>query len=284
MRPSAGLELAYRKRLEAMLHALHRSLVWWIAAEYKKHPPALAQDASPFEWLQKLVRRLRNRWLKKIDEAAPKIAEYFATAVQKRSDKMLKKILKESGFTIGFQKTPAMQDAWAASVHENVSLIKSIPRQYLDQVEQSVSRAYSNGYDMKRLSDELQERFKVSKKRATFIARDQTSKLSSQMARVRAIENGITHAIWRHSHAGKSFRRTHLEMDGEPFELAKGMWDPDPKVKAWIQPGFLPNCKCVHRMLIPYGNAWKNNNPNRSTGFVKPVKEQKIYKGYPGKA
>ena len=282
VRPGAGLELAYKKRLQSLLSEIHRSVMWWVAAEYKKHPPALAQDASPFEWLQRFVGRLRNKWMRRIEESAPKLAEYFASAIGKRSDAQLKKILKDAGWTINFHRTPAMNDVWEASIHENVSLIKSIAGTYLSQVEQTVSRGYANGYDLKRVTDELQQRFHVSKKRASFIARDQASKLNSQMVRARALENGLSQAIWKHSMAGKEPRRTHLEMDGEPFDLSVGMYDPDPKVKRHIQCGELINCRCTARLVVPFGRAWENNNPARSVQFVKPVKEQKIHKGYPG--
>lgn len=252
VRPGLGIEALYRKRLQSLLEQIHKSILWWIAAEYKKHPPALAQDANPFDFIQRMVRRLRNRWLQRIEDTAPKLAEYFATAAQKRSDAVLKKILKDGGFTIGFQRTKAMNDVWDASVHENVSLIKSIASQYLGQVEQTVSRAYANGYDMARLTDELQERFKVSKKRAAFISRDQASKLSSQMSRTRSIENGITMARWTHSKAGRTPRPTHRHLlDGQEFDLREGLFDPDPKVNKKIHCGELINCRCTARIILP---------------------------------
>jgi SPP1 gp7 family putative phage head morphogenesis protein len=267
--------------MTATLISVHRSVLWFVSAEFKKHPPALARDASPFDYLRRLIRKLRDRWLTAIDETAPKLAEYFAQACAKRVDADLKKILRDGGWTVNFQMTKAMQDVRAASIAENVALIKSIPSQYFDQVEQVISRAYANGYDLKRATDELQARFKVSRKRAKFIARDQSSKLNAQLSRARYQEAGITHALWKHSMAGKEPRRTHIEMDGEPFELAKGMYDPDPKVKAWVHPGELINCRCIARPLVPFGRAWENNNPMRSVRFVKPVREQKVRKGYP---
>jgi uncharacterized protein with gpF-like domain len=254
IRPGLGIEVMYRKRLDTLLQKIHASVLWWVAAEYKKHPPAMAQDSSPIEFLTRLMRGLRNRWMKKINETAPKLAEYFASAINKRSDAQLKKILKDGGWTINFQRTKAMNDVWAASVAENVSLIKSIPETYLRQVEETVSRAFANGYNLKRLTDELQERFKVSKKRASLIARDQSNKLSGQMSRVRMIENNITTARWAHAGAGarKHPRKTHLHlMNGQEFDLREGLYDPDPKVRRKIHCAELPNCFCIARAIIP---------------------------------
>jgi uncharacterized protein with gpF-like domain len=160
-------------------------------------------------------------------------------------------------------------------------LFRSIPEQYFSAVEEIISRGYAQGYNLKRVTDELQHRFQLSRKRAKIIAADQASKLNSQLTRTRAIEQGLVTAIWKHSFASKHPRRTHIEMDGEPFDLREGMYDPDPRVKRYIHAGELPGCKCIHRIVVPFGRAWENNNPTRSVGFTKPVKEQKIYKGYP---
>jgi uncharacterized protein with gpF-like domain len=291
VRPCAGLEAAYRSRLVALVAKIHRSVLWWTRAEYRKHPPAIvqdgsniafvniAQDASPFEWMRRILAQLRKRWLKAIEATAPKLAEYYALAVGKRVDTDLQKILRDGGFLIDFQATKAMRDVRAASIAENVSLIRSIPEQYFTQIEGIISRGYAQGYDLKRVTDALQERFKVTRKRAAFIARDQGNKLNAQLTRARYLESGITHAIWRHSMAGKEPRRTHIEMDGEPFDLAEGMYDPDPKVRRHIHPGELINCRCIARPIVPFGRAWANNNPPRSVQFVKPVREQKVYKG-----
>ena len=275
IRPGTGIEARYRARLQAMLLEIHKSVMWWIAAEYKKHPPALAQDASPFTFIRRMVNKVRDRWLKAIEDTAPKLAAYFATAVQKRVDTDLKKILKEGGFAVSVRPTKAMQDVQAASIVENVNLIKSIPSQYLDQVEQIIARAYANGHDLKQVTDELQKRFKVSRKRAALIAKDQSSKLNSQVTRVRAAENNLHFAIWKHSWAGVTPRATHMAMDGEPFDLREGMYDPDPKVKRHIQCGELINCRCVARIITPGGRAWENLNAARSLGFAKPGKGAK---------
>lgn len=252
VRPNKGIEATYSKRLVSMLDSVHRSVLWWISAEYKKHPPAaLAMDASPFSWLMRLLRRLRNRWMTKIEEAAPLVAAHFDQAVADRSDASLKKIFRDAGFTVRFQETPAMRDIRAASVAENVSLIKSIPSKYFDEIEGIVSRGYSNGYDLKTVTDELHKRYDVSRKRAAFIARDQSSKLNSQLTRARCIEQGLTRARWLHSHGGKVPRKSHLHvMDGQEYNLAEGLYDPDPKIKRKIQAGELINCRCLAIPLV----------------------------------
>ena len=51
--------------------------------------------------------------------------------------------------------TPAVRDAFNASLAENVGLIKSIPEKYLQQVEGVVMRSYSAGRDLETMVKEL---------------------------------------------------------------------------------------------------------------------------------
>ena len=270
IRSNVGIEQAYRKRLEGITEQLHRSVMRFVIAGYRAHTPvlaqdislwdflqrkepakseALAQDASPAEWLRRIVSALRRRWTKKIEEAAPKLAEYFAKSVEKRSTDALKKILKDSGIAVDFKMTAAMRDILDATVHENVSLIKSIPSRYFDSIEQIVARGVTTGNDLKQITDDLQREFGVSRRRAAFIASDQATKCNSALTAERQRSIGVRKGILRHSHAGKTPRRVHLEMDGKEFDLDKGFWDPHAiwvKGSGWkgkmVMPGELINC------------------------------------------
>ena len=151
-----------------------------------------------------------------------------------------------------------MRDIRAASIQGNVSLIKSIPSRYFDSVEEIISRGYASGFDLKSVTDELEKTFRLSRKRAAFIARDQGSKLSSQLSARRAIDSGLHMAIWKHSHAGVTPRYTHLHiMNGQEFDLREGLFDPDPRVNKKILPGTEINCRCIARIIVPFGNARK---------------------------
>ncbi|MNY47535.1 Phage Mu protein F like protein [compost metagenome] len=84
-------------------------------------------------------------------------------------------------------------------------------------------------------------------KRAEFIARDQTNKATSVINRARQRDLGITKAVWMHMRGGKHPRESHVDADGEEFDLDKGMFL-DGK---WIQPGEEPNCGCQAGPVIP---------------------------------
>ena len=250
MFPNAGLTVEYRTKLESMIEQMTRSYARWIVAQYRKTPPRLAQDATPAKELEREIRRLGKVWEKRLNEMAPKLAKWFLQSASKRSEERLKKILRDGGMSVKFELTPVVRDITEAAIAENVSLIKSIGEQYHTQIEGLVMRSVTTGRDLAYLSTELHKRYGVTKRRAAFIARDQNQKATAVITRVRQMESGIEEAVWLHSHGGKEPRPTHLANDGKRYRVDEGWYDPDPKVKRFIWPGELPNCKCVAKPVL----------------------------------
>ena len=249
LRPNAGLIAAYRRRIEDAVRKMNASVRRTIEAAWRRDTPELAQDELPARVLQGAVDQMRRKWQASFDDLAKKLGAHFAKAAQDRSDSALKAMLKESGITVEFRMTRAMQDVLRASVQANVALIKSIPAQYLSGVEGSVMRAAQSGRDLASLSKDLRGHYGVTQRRAAFIARDQMNKTSAAMASARQQELGIKEAIWRHSHAGKEPRPSHQANDGKRFNLKSGWFDPD--AKEWILPGSLPRCLCFMTPVLP---------------------------------
>ena len=143
--------------------------------------------------------------------------------------------------------TEPMNNALQAVIAENVNLIKSIPEQYLTQVETLVMQSAGRGRDLGYLADELQKRYGITKRRAALIARDQNNKATSVMQVARQTSLGITEGIWHHSHAGKVPRPSHVKANGTKFDLSKGLLlDGE-----WLLPGEAINCRCTWSAVIP---------------------------------
>jgi uncharacterized protein with gpF-like domain len=250
---NAGLEAIYRKRLVKLIDEMANSIRYWVGACFKANQPALlAMDADPADELQAQIDELRARWQARFDQGAEDLASWFAKAQAQRTDFALKQALKKAGFSIGkFKPTKAQRDVMAASINANVSLIKSIPQQYLTQVEGSVQRAVQQGMNLGELSKELQAHHGVTKRRAALISRDQGAKAGAALKRSRELELGLTQARWVHSSAGKTFRPSHAKAgrDKVVYDIATGWYDPDEK--QWIQPSQLLNCRCTGRTIIP---------------------------------
>lgn len=256
IRPNAGIKDQFQKRLLKLVRAMHKSTIYWISAAYNANEPEisnLADDALPANALNKMTRELKRRWKKKFNEGASELAKYFAAGVGDRTDAQLTKILKDAGFSVEFKLTKAQRDVMKATVHESVSLIKSIPDQYFKNVEGAVMRSVSTGRDLETLTKNLQKNYGVEKRRADFISRDQVNKATAALNRGRQVELGIEQAIWQHSSAGKQPRLSHVSAGrrGQKYNVVDGWLDPD--VGEYIWPGTLPNCRCTARSVMPKG-------------------------------
>lgn len=269
-----GIESKYRKELQRMIAEMHGSLEYWITAAYRKNPPALAaaveqaQDANiktqrtraiaanrdawqakygPSAKMKKIIDELAARWIARFDEWAPKVAEAYLQDMFNASDRAMRQALKDAGWTVEFKMTSAVKDAFSASLDANVGLIRSIPGQYLQQVEGIVMRSYSSGRDLATMVADLKQLYPTASNRAELIARDQSNKANAVVNRARQLELGITEAIWMHSHAGKNPREDHVAANGKRYNIADGC-----KISGeFIQPGHEINCRCTSRPILP---------------------------------
>jgi len=211
------------------------------------------RDGSPANAMRRAIHRMSRRWLKAFDKGSEDLAKYFVNKAAGATDVQLKDVLKRAGFTVEFRATYEVNNAMQAAIGENVGLIKSIAQQHLTEVEGIVMRSMQSGRDLAALTQELTERYQVSSRRASFIARDQANKMTAVINRTRQVELGITQARWRHSHGGKKPRLSHIEASkadggkGKIYDVDKGcLIDGE-----YIWPGQLPNCRCTAQSIIP---------------------------------
>jgi hypothetical protein len=268
--PSAGIESAYRRRLDVLVAEMHNSVLYWLTARWRANPPIVAQDDTPAQTLRKIMAELARRWQRRFDDLAFEMAGYFATDVHKRVDGALAAMLAKHGFAIRFRMTRSMHQALAATVGGNVALIRSIPQKYFTDIEVEVMRSAAAGRDLKTLTDFLgpkvdlerirmgrrpgetgQSYFARTMRRAALIARDQNNKATGIMIDKRQADLGISEAIWVHSGGGHEPRPDHVAWGREKkrYKIGQGMWS-DVEHK-WILPGELINCRCVSRSIIP---------------------------------
>lgn len=210
----------------------------------------LAQDAKPpkIDLLRRALDKWGGLWTRRLETLSEKLAADFANKSRTVTDTALRKSFRDAGLTIQFKPTRAMLEGQAAVIHENVHLIKSIPQKMLAQVQSDVWRTVTSGSDLASLKEKLVKTYGATHNRAALIARDQNNKAKAVYENARRTELGITKAIWVHSAGGVEPRRTHLQMDGKPYDIAKGMWDRDEG--EFVHPGQLINCRCVSRPVL----------------------------------
>lgn len=257
-----GVEMHYRRALQEMVAEMHGSVQYWMSSAYNKFPPRmvkqldkLAADAAPSGRVKKILDELAARWKLKFEEAAPKISEMYLKSMYNATDNSLRQALKDAGWAVKFEMTPTVRDVFTASVQENVSLITSIPQEYLQQVEGVVMRTYSAGRDLQAMEQELKKLYPEAADRVALIARDQSNKANAAVNRARQTELGITEGIWMHSSAGKTPRPSHVAAGKEKrrFNLAKGCYIVEGGKGEFILPGQKINCRCTWRGVLPIG-------------------------------
>lgn len=146
-----------------------------------------------------------------------------------------------------FWREPWLKGHLDLFVADNVKLIKSIPTQALDQVENTVHRALRRGTHVEELTREIGQRFGATEQRARLIARDQTLKLHGELNRERQKAAGVTSYTWRISGSptgDERVRKDHRELEGTVHEWG----DPpivDQRTGRTADPGEDFQCRCT---------------------------------------
>ena len=251
IRPNAGIEAWYRRKLDNKIKEMQQSLVYWLTAEYRK--AGFAQDAADGSGattlLQNALQKQSRRWQWAFNRYANWLGRKLASRVLSNADSALASAVRQEGFTVKFTMTAEMSNAYQAVIGENVGLIKSIASEHLSEVEGLVMRSVARGRDIGTLTKDLQARYGITKRRAALIARDQNNKATSVMTAARQQALGITQGVWMHSHAGKTPRPDHVAANGKRFDLNKGMWMPSEN--KFVMPGEDINCRCCWKSILP---------------------------------
>lgn len=242
-----GVTARYRKALLRLIDEMHRSILYWVRAAYRRAPPVLASDALPSDDMQRELEELGDRWIERFEREGERLARFYVERMFGASDRAFREALKDAGFAVQFVMTKAMKDALSAKIEENVALIRSIPEEYLKKVERAVMGAYAMGRDLERLTAELKAIYPITERRARFIALDQSNKANAVVIKARQQELGIKQAIWQHSHAGKQPRPDHVAAHGRVYNVDEGCLISG----EYIYPGELPRCRCTCKTILP---------------------------------
>lgn len=248
VRPSAALDAWYYATLARLLQSMGASLKLHLGAAWKEEPPefGLAQDASNAVTMKRAMTKWGNLWVSKFDRMSDEVARKFADRSRQHVDYNNAQIFKKVGFTLAFQTTPPMREAYQQVIGWNVGLIRNLPRRYVAGIQDAVWSSVMKGADLDELNRTLREQYHMSLRRAALISKDQNSKARAVMNQARHAELGIEFGVWQHSHAVRHPRPSHLAFDGKVFNLKKGVVLDGERV--W--PGTAINCQCGYRPII----------------------------------
>ena len=240
--PQVALRIKREKKLKQLVKEMHRSIMWFLVF-------ALLHDASAKK-LMAIIATLDKRWTKRFDDYAEEQTQKEIEKNLSHIDKAIKGMFREKGIFIDPRSiTAGERDVFNAIVQENVQLVKSIPRQYLDNVTRIITDGIANGKGKDYIAKEIEKQFGKTSKRAEMIASDQCNKITNTFSRMRCEKLGITTGVWVHVGGGKTDRATHVKMHGKEFALKEGLYDS--AVQRNIQPGELINCRCIYKPVLP---------------------------------
>jgi SPP1 gp7 family putative phage head morphogenesis protein len=253
--PNAGVEDWYGRELARLVKAMHASALREIEKLFRAGGQALgySEDASLASQARILLNRLRRRFVNLFAKKADKLAEDMIAKASRANAAGVQASLKELSGGLAIRTdfiSGKLAETLKAAITENVGLIRSIPRTYLDKVEGAVMRAITTGNGMADLVPELQSLGAPTLTRARFIARDQINKTNAVLTRGRLEAAGITHFQWIHTGRSSEPRPLHEDLNGQVFRF-----DDPPVIDKTGKRGFpgdLINCKCRMRPYLKF--------------------------------
>lgn len=267
LRYNASQQEKYVKALETLVKEMteytHRQITklfdGTIADKFfEQQKQASAMDASLSSQARILMNSITARFTALFSYRSRTLAEHMVNGAAAISKTNLHSSLKQlsGGLSLKTGVVPkGMTDVAKALVAENVSLITSIPEQYLKDITGSVMRSITTGNGLADLTPAIAKYDGQTKRRARNIALDQTRKAYNSINKQRMQAVGVARFIWVHSGGGQTPRESHLKIDGETFsfenlekeQAALGV----PKEDQGI-PGYPINCRCTILPIIVF--------------------------------
>ena len=234
VKKNKGIEVEYRKRLDKLIDAMDKSVMYWILADYG--------NRTAKEMAIAIQKRIKQ-WTKVFGDKAGDMALWFAKSVRKHSEIGFRMALGEQGI----RKEPKVSyDVFNAVRLENEDLIKSIPEKYFTGIETVAMLAIMYGWSKEELQENIEKRHGITIRRARTISRDQTNKANNVFMMDICEQMGIDKAVWTYTYRSEKPRESHLAANGTVFDIHKGcLIDGE-----YILPGELINCSCSFRPII----------------------------------
>lgn len=202
-----------------------------LLAAYKKE----RRGDSRFDDVRDLENDVRREFQKIAEELEQKLAAYGLDDLVAKISKMTKntslrewKRVVHDTLGIDLLNDYYSADFYEAAlrrwVDENVLKIKSIPNEALGEMQQIVLNGYRSGATITDITKSIQEQYKLSRRRAQLLARDQVSTLNSQISKMQQQDAGCTKYRWSDSRDSR-VRDCHRSLNGKVFS-----WDEPPEM------------------------------------------------------
>lgn len=220
---------------------------------------SVGMDISPAAQARILTNKLKERFEQLFGLSAKPAAESMVDQANAASAADTGRSLRELSGGLKLNTdilTNQMQEFMAATVANNVSLIKSIPEEFFRDVQQAVLSSIADGRGLEDLTAFFEKQDGIQRRRAENIATDQTHKAYNGLNKGRMTQNGIKKFQWVHSGGGLHPRLHHI--DEAPAGLNHGIFSFDklPIIDLATGergiPGQAINCRCTMVPVIEF--------------------------------
>jgi len=253
--PSKQTEVWYRDQLISFIRMMQDVIIDDL------NSPALndAPNTQPLTTTSRLSRAIQRLSQMTINS----LAQRLSFGMVKRSNEQNKRQTQASyKAAFGIDLTGMLSDEvvgeyLSKALIENVELIKSIQTDFINDIGSKVFTSLSDGGRHENLVALIKERGQVSESRAKLIARDQISKLNSDLTEARSVSLGLDLYIW--GGAGDERERdSHAALNGMVCKFSDPTVYSDDGGETWKKrtknmfigkPGEDYQCRCV---ALPY--------------------------------
>ena len=207
-----------------------------LAAEQARADADDAPPPVPIKILQGL-----DRFRVKVSEIAGKphaqVVAQAADKVEVYNGSNVADVVRGLGLSVKPVEANAyLQAARSKFMRDNTALIKDIPEEMRQRIEDKVRAGVESGKRWETLAKDLEEEGGIGQRRARLIARDQVNKYNGALTQARQQKLGISHFRWQGAMDARE-RPEHIALNGKVFA-----WDAPPPCGA---PGQPIQCRCV---------------------------------------
>lgn len=128
----------------------------------------------------------------------------------------------------------------------NANLIRGLADDILKRVAQETTTALIAGESATQLQKRLKRQLEIGDSRARLIARDQTSKLTADLNRIRHEQAGIDRYVWRTSQ-DERVRPRHAKLEGKTYRYGEPTG-----AEEGLPPGQPIQCRCVAQAIVEF--------------------------------
>jgi len=245
---SVGNEVAYLKELRQLLRllaqAVRENVIPMVEREIEqaKLQRRLQQDMD-----DDVFRRLGEFARTLADMATQTVGRILGLEARRHSRSFMATAKRVLGVDLSaVVRSEDLEELLRNAATRNAGLIRSLGEGAVQRVQQTVTTALLNGTPVSELRKQIAADFGVSDKRAVLIARDQMSKLNSDLNRFRHHQAGIEKYTWRTS-ADERVRARHRALNGKVYAYGEPTG-----AEGGLPPGQPVQCRCIAQAIVEF--------------------------------